>query len=161
MVLRSDGSYNSIVVMLDTALTSKLRISTSSGATKQGKCFQQIRNRNGTIDSKNFKFWNDRCLSWWGDYVLTISIGFLPLEYQQTSKNFKNAKCTGHWKNKILNRQANNHQNMKIAVTLSCCYLINYRLVWITRVLLPYLLYRVAPSGSSRPGECIPSDPSL
>ena len=36
IVLRSDGSSNSIAVMLDTALTSKLRISTLSGATKQG-----------------------------------------------------------------------------------------------------------------------------
>ena len=39
MIIRSDGSSNSIAVMLDTALTSKLRISTSSGATKQGKRF--------------------------------------------------------------------------------------------------------------------------
>lgn len=39
IVLRSDRSSNSIAVMLDTALTSKLRISTSSGATKQSKRF--------------------------------------------------------------------------------------------------------------------------
>ena len=36
LILRLDWSSHSIAVMFDTALTSKLRISTLSGATKQG-----------------------------------------------------------------------------------------------------------------------------
>ena len=56
IVLRSDGSSNSIAVMLDTALTSKLRISTFSGATKQGKHFRSTGSRNGAIDCVNDYF---------------------------------------------------------------------------------------------------------
>lgn len=56
MILRSDRSSNSIAVMLDTALTSKLRISTLSGATKQGKRFRSTGSRNGAIDCVNYYF---------------------------------------------------------------------------------------------------------